>query len=780
MKHRLILLVAMFLALPFVADAQTYHFTAVAPTGQTLYYYRVNDHEVYVARQNTSWPYYDTPPSGALTIPATVRDGSTIYDVTGVAAYAFYQCTTLTAINLPTSIRVIGSNAFYQCYGFTSIVIPNGVTTIGENAFYDCYQATSLSIPNTVTSIGDYAFAHCIGVTSLNIPNSLTSIGVGVFANCCGLTSINIPNSVTTIMNSAFSGCSGLTSINIPNSVTTIGTFAFYGCSNATTITLPNSITTIDNHVFNDCTSLTSINIPSSVTTIGHNAFNGCRSLTSLSLPNTITSIGSLCFNNCRSLTSINIPTSLSTIQNATFWNCTALTSITIPSSVTYIEGFAFNGCTGLRSIECQRVAPPNVENGYTFMDVPTNIPVHVPCGSLADYQGAIIWSNFTNLTDFPYNVTVNSNDDSYGTATASLNCATSTVTLTATPNCGYRFVRWANSSDETVSNDATYSFTATGDVVLTAEFSDRIPLVCSSGQTLIFTIDCDNNTASIVGHGDCTGELFIPALIDVGGNNYTVTTIDYQAFIHCEGLVSVSMGDNITHIDNLAFWGCNGLTSLVIGPSVTEIGDGAFYNNSSLTQIFSFAETPPTIGSVTFYGVPTTTPINVPCGTVAAYQAAEGWSSFTNIQELASCQHTVTVNSNDESWGTVSGGGTYTIGTEISLTTTPADGFVFQQWHDGNTDNPRSLTVTEDATLTAYFAPASVSSTGVSISVDGDAIVVDGANGNTVTLYDNNGNLLDSQHSAVGTPLRLESMSSGTYYVKIGAIPARMKVIVN
>ena len=34
-----------------------------------------------------------------------------------------------------------------------------------------------------------------------------------------------------------------------------------------------------------------------------------------------------------------------------------------------------------------------------------------------------------------------------------------------------------------------------------------------------------------------------------------------------------------------------------------------------------------------------------------------------------------------------------------------PYDGYHFVSWNDGNTDNPRTITVTEDATFIANFA---------------------------------------------------------------------------
>ena len=66
---------------------------------------------------------------------------------------------------------------------------------------------------------------------------------------------------------------------------------------------------------------------------------------------------------------------------------------------------------------------------------------------------------------------------------------------------------------------------------------------------------------------------------------------------------------------------------------------------------------------------------------------------------------YTLTVLSSDEAMGTVTGGGTYEEGTEVTLTATPtSDGYAFVKWSDENTDNPRTLTVTGNLELTAIF----------------------------------------------------------------------------
>ena len=56
---------------------------------------------------------------------------------------------------------------------------------------------------------------------------------------------------------------------------------------------------------------------------------------------------------------------------------------------------------------------------------------------------------------------------------------------------------------------------------------------------------------------------------------------------------------------------------------------------------------------------------------------------------------------------GQVIGGGEYQYGATIDLTAIPNEGYVFDQWSDGVTDNPRTITVTGDVEYTALFKSA-------------------------------------------------------------------------
>ena len=137
--------------------------------------------------------------------------------------------------------------------------------------------------------------------------------------------------------------------------------------------------------------------IPNSVTTIGYSAFFGCSGLTSVNIPDGVTSIGDTAFGGCIGLTSVIIPNGVTSIGFGTFIGCTALKFVSIPKSVTSISNYAFSSCTALKEFYSYAVTPPSTYESFEKTPI-SSTTLHVPAGSIYDYNSKSPWSGFGSI----------------------------------------------------------------------------------------------------------------------------------------------------------------------------------------------------------------------------------------------------------------------------------------------------------------------------------------------------------------------------------------------
>lgn len=102
------------------------------------------------------------------------------------------------------------------------------------------------------------------------------------------------------------------------------------------------------------------------------------------------------------------------------------------------------------------------------------------------------------------------------------------------------------------------------------------------------------------------------------------------------------------------------------------------------------------------YYADPAYVPTPAPAG-----------SGTTGSGTNPSRQYTISVTSANTDQGTVTGGGTYSEGSRITLTATPKQGYAFDKWSDGATTATRNITVSQNLTLTATFKTATGGGTG-------------------------------------------------------------------
>ena len=115
-------------------------------------------------------------------------------------------------------------------------------------------------------------------------------------------------------------------------------------------------------------------------------------------------------------------------------------------------------------------------------------------------------------------------------------------------------------------------------------------------------------------------------------GNN--VQEIGDWAFYNCHSLRSLTLPEGVEEIGRAAFFDCTYLNELTLPSTLKKIADNGFAGCEKLGTMYVNALVPPTIEAKTFEDVDRATPVFVPKGTIARYQADQYWSEFFNMAE--------------------------------------------------------------------------------------------------------------------------------------------------
>jgi uncharacterized repeat protein (TIGR02543 family) len=327
------------------------------------------------------------------------------------------------------------------------------------------------------------------------------------------------------------------------------------------------------------CASNTTFNPVSTVIT-------GKDLIVSITLPSVATSItagttsNSSAFLNFTNLKSFSGP-GLTSIGNYAFSDSLINpTTITLPSTVTSIGTFAFYRCTNLAMTEL----PSGLTSiGNEAFEGCTNLALtSLPAGITTIGTSAFQSCSKLALTSLPTGITsIGQNTFQNCTSLAQLSLPNGLTTI-------------GNSAFEGCTNLAM------------TELPEK---VTSIGERAFY---------------GCTKL----ALISLPAG---ITTIANYTFSSCTNLALESLPDNLTSIGLQAFYGCTKLALTSLPTGLSSIGTSAFSGCTSLTTITLLREQPPTAGSTMFANNSNIANlrIEVLAGSLAAYKAAAGWSTY-------------------------------------------------------------------------------------------------------------------------------------------------------
>lgn len=257
---------------------------------------------------------------GDIVIPNVVKESKDTYadsyKVINIDDQAFAGAKHLNSATLPPSIEKMGDEVFLNS-SLESVTIPVGnLTELGAKAFWGCTKLKEISIPSTVKTIGQYAFYSCVELSKVTLNEGLENIEEGAFDWCYGLNTIEIPNTVRNINDNAFGFCYRLSSISIGAGVKRIGKYCFEHCIRLRCISLPNGLREIGEGAF-QCTGITEIKIPEKIHEISTGCFQASK-IRKVTLPSQLDKVYLFAFANCN-MDNIDVPKEKQEIESNSY-----------------------------------------------------------------------------------------------------------------------------------------------------------------------------------------------------------------------------------------------------------------------------------------------------------------------------------------------------------------------------------------------------------------------------------------------------------------------------
>ena len=542
--------------------------------------------------------------------------------------------------------RVIGGGAFYKCSSLTSVTIPSSVISIGGSAFADCTSLSSVTIPSSVKYVGSYVFdgTALYNDASNWVDNVLYVDNCLIEAKRDISGTYNIAEGTRVIAEQALSSCKSLTSITIPSSVIGIGSYAF-----------PLSVVLTDIQVESGNTAYLSEN------GILYNAdqtvllcYPGGKKDGTLTIPANLRSFGDGAFNydsylNTIEWNAVNFPDYSKNIfphwpyvstlvigegvEHIPAYLCnnfsSSLRSLTIPSTVTSVGQDAFAGCgdfTVYKNYSLQYLPESFIENSPNLEEL-----VYPAMGFYSLKPDQLVSTKLKSLivhTPFPHSPIYDSIIEFLSIQQNTLTYIDIEILITndlqyVPDKC---FLDFALLETAKLPNGLiSIGYRAFENCRVLQEFT--IPASVTEIGESAFE-NC--RSLSALHFGGSTEE----QADDPATSQCALQRIGNWAFYNCSLLQELNIPEGVTEIGNAAFYGCSHLEDLVLPSSLQTIGDYGFSDCSNLERITVNATIPPAIEAKTFYEVDRSIPVYVPKGSLEAYKADTYWSEFRLLDD--------------------------------------------------------------------------------------------------------------------------------------------------
>ena len=628
-------------------------------------------------------------------------------------AYVYDAGDSIITANIPEKITYegkdytvtsIGDYAFYGCSSLASVVIPSSVTSIEYGAFSGCSSLLAYRLNSDYTA---YVYDAGNSIITANIPEKITyegkyytvtSIGERIFMGCGSLTSVVIPNSITSIGEKAFWQCGSLHSITIGSGVQSIAETAFAVTSNYSygrtyyTYIRPEKVIWLGNtppegyenvigkynYVSND--SFTVLNntrvypflssmfekdgikyVPVNPSERTCDAIDCAYDSTAanINIGKTVNYKGvKLAVNDIRPYTcygnkyvkSVKVDYGGAIPEN-TFYDCEAITTADITAKVIGVS--AFENCATKEPAKFEIKADTIGDNAFTG------------CSKLED---AVLGASLKSVGNSAFNdcaslkgITIPDSVASIGgncfswcksLAYAKIGAGISVIPNETFNNCKSLPEITIPKTVDSIGDYVFYGCTSLADVTI-ADRETELKLG-SNGSSPMFS-SCPLKSVYIGGnitYGITDGDGYSPFYRNTSLETVRITDreteISENEFYGCTSLKSVSMGDGIDTIGRYAFSGCSALESFSFGTGLKSIGDEAFSDCTGMKKLVSKTAVPPVCGSQALDDINKwECTLYVPQASLEDYKSAAQWKEFffleTGIKDVPNTSSSAT-----------------------------------------------------------------------------------------------------------------------------------------
>ena len=540
--------------------------------------------------------------------------------VTSIGDEAFENCMSIASVTIPTGVTEIKKRTFSNCSSLANVTIKGEVTSIGESAFLN-NAFTAIQLPETLKTIGSSAFKNCGKLEKITLPNNTANIGNAAFLNCSALHLVSVPDSVASVGQNVFfyndnitveirknSGTvadkllaqQGIHHAILDENISAIGTNVFDSCYELSSVTYGNetvkageyklskSIKTISSEAFKDNPLLRNLIVPDTLETIGDNVFYNAIQTGYHCKDVTVTFYyvnGEIATNilNSQYVSHIVVNDNIHALGEKAFFNMPVLETISLPDTISAVGANVF--------------ANPGKKVMATFRGVDGTIDASVYDGKTSGICYLYIEDGIKNIGK---NAFANS-DTVLGVEIVN----TDTIDDYAFSNCPAMKQLYIDSVVN-INDYAFYNDIAIDDIVINQNLVN-IGSHAFDSCKLIPKVKLSNTVRNIGAYAfyDCNSMKSIN--IPVG-----VDKINEYTFFGCASLLSIDLPNTVKSIGDYAYYGCVLVNDLSLGNAVESIGAYAFYNCNKVKEIL-LPDSLKSIGNYAFRSCSSITEITIP-----------------------------------------------------------------------------------------------------------------------------------------------------------------------